>query len=295
MPAMRPSIASNVVVTVSPRKTLRSTSRSPPREITTSETRIAGTVAGEASAPASETRIAGTVARLGIHAAGAGRFAEVVDVESPSGVSLDRHGGAVQDDSPDLDPPKRSGQKASFTETRSAVRSAGVCQPGPLRTTTPSAPAPRPEKIWRRIAFASTFRCSADSAAATSRVRTASKDTREGKSRDHRDQEPDDDRQGEKDSTATRNTGNSVNENDRQRTEKIHLTFGATPEARIQEILEQLRHRVDERLAARFGEIRRGARFGGVPVRQCEDAFVQRPVGEKVLKGQLPGACRPRR
>ena len=52
----------------------------------------------------------------------------------------------------------RPGQKASFTERRSTLVSAGVSHPGGFRTTTFSMRAPRPETSSRWIAPASTFR-----------------------------------------------------------------------------------------------------------------------------------------
>jgi len=42
---------------------------------------------------------------------------------------------------------ERRGQKAIFTETRSAESNAGLSQPGPFRTATFSSPAPRPVRI----------------------------------------------------------------------------------------------------------------------------------------------------
>ena len=54
---------------------------------------------------------------------------------------------------------------------------AGVSHPGLFRTVNFSIPTPRPEKISRRIAPASTFRCSDDSAAARIRARIESSET----------------------------------------------------------------------------------------------------------------------
>ena len=39
------------------------------------------------------------------------------------------------------------GQKATLTDTRSAIRSIGLPHPGLFRTTTFSTPTPRPERI----------------------------------------------------------------------------------------------------------------------------------------------------
>ena len=173
MSVTRPVRSSTASVTVLPGATFRSTKAARPRAISMRETSSAAAAVCEAGAlsrfPADRK------SSMFIAPSGVRSTVTVTPSRTIARTSTRR---------------ESSGQKATLTDTRSAESRAGDSKPALLWTTIFSTRAPGPERIWIRMDPISTLRWRLCSAAAITRARSASSETKKGSARTSRTRKP---------------------------------------------------------------------------------------------------------